>query len=70
MSRGQTITFKSSWRWVSLVIILLEVIGGGRSIQFPKETAVPPYDEMSGYILVEPDLTPRLAYEMLRQMEK
>jgi hypothetical protein len=30
----------------------------------------PYYDEMSGYSLVEPDLSPRLAYEMLSLMEK
>jgi hypothetical protein len=30
----------------------------------------PPEDEMSGYSLVEPDLTPRLAYQALREMDK
>jgi hypothetical protein len=30
----------------------------------------PPEDEMSGYSLVEPDLTPRLAYQALQEMDK
>ena len=29
---------------------------------------LPPDDEMSGYSLAEPDLTPRLAYWALREM--
>jgi hypothetical protein len=31
---------------------------------------LPPQDEMSGYNLVEPDLTPRPAYWALRAMPK
>jgi hypothetical protein len=49
---------RREWPWVEMLAVWNLVYG--RS----------PYDEMSGYSLVDPDLTPRLAYEMLRQMEK
>lgn len=49
---------RREWPWVEMLTVWNLVYG--RS----------PSDEMSGYSLVEPDLTPRLAYQMLQQMKK
>ncbi len=49
---------RRDWPWVEMLTVWNLVYG------------LSPTNEMSGYSLVEPDLTPRLAYEMLRQMEK
>ncbi|MAT96499.1 MAG: hypothetical protein CL608_05090 [Anaerolineaceae bacterium] len=49
---------RRDWPWVEMLTVWNLVYGR------------PPNDEMSGYSLVDPNMTPRPAYEMLRLMEK
>jgi hypothetical protein len=55
---GSFARVKEEWPWVEMLTVWNLAYG------------LDPYDEMSGYSLVEPNLTPRLAYDILRQMEK
>jgi polysaccharide biosynthesis protein PslG len=49
---------RREWPWVKMLTVWNLCYGR------------PPEDEMSGYSLIEPDLTPRPAYEALQSMQK